>query len=213
MAHAVTPPSLAASATPRTAEPVLTPDDLELDVRSRQVWRTVLADDRLRHECTRSDSPIRHVIWRLGRSDHRHDPVEGLARMLVELAARGAAESQLRPLITLLDGVLTDCYAGAGCPGVRTLAELDRLEIVVDHLEDVAAQERHLAAVSGSVPPELLDRQAEADEAASAVLLERSRIARREARRIRQGRASVPAWASRRTQVGARRAALAGGRA
>lgn len=198
MAHAAQSASLA-QPTPAQPAPALTPDELELDQRCRQLWRVMFGDDRLRAAATGRTSPIRHIVWRLGRRDGRCDPLAGAARLIVELAARGAAESQLRPIPLLLDEVLTSCYAGTGGPGARTLAEIDRAEIQVDHLEDVAAQERHLAAVAGSVTPELLDAQAEADETASAVLLERARVARREARRIRRERRTAPAWAHRRT--------------
>lgn len=196
MAHAVPRPQIAPS-----AAALLTPDALELDRRCRQLWRAILGDGSLRAAATADGSPIRHVVWRLGRSDGRCDPVEGAARLIVELAARGAAEAHLRPVVLLLDEVLAACYAGGAA--VRTLAEIDRAEIVADYREDVAEQERHLAAVVGALTPDLLDAQAEADEGEAALLIERSRTARREARRIRHERRTAPAWAGRRSGLAA----------
>lgn len=156
----------------------LTPELLGVETQCRAIWRTIKDDAGLMTRITAS--PLKWVVYRLQRNDHRSDPLELLAQLIVGLANLGVPESFFRRITLFLTGVTDDCFAGSA---TASLDELDRQELLAEQHENTANLERR---IDGATPDEL-EAEAAAIEAEIAVEMVRARVLRRRARQQRAG--------------------------
>jgi len=154
----------------------LLPEDLLLETEARAVWLVVTKDKSIMRRI--AGGPLRWIVYRLRRKDHRSDPLELTARLIVWLANAGVTEAQLRLIPLYLTRVIENVFAGNAR---RALRDLDRDE---QQLES-RGNELMVARLTGDVTPDQLELEAEINEQEAAVELERGRQLRRDARRMR----------------------------
>jgi hypothetical protein len=153
----------------------LSPEEMSLDQETRDVWIAVTDNRTLRERLTQT--PLRHIIYRLRRESDRSDPLALLDRLIVTMAAVGFSEATVMLLITHLQGVVARCFCGKAH---RELEELD-LEATRLGAEDSECLIRRLHAHE-HLTVEQLEREALADELEANVLRERAKELRRVAR-------------------------------
>lgn len=168
------------TATVRTAHPELTPEDLSIAERSRSLWRLLRENAGVMARLTASPK-VKWIVYRLHREDDRSDPLELLAKLIVQLASLGVPETFFRRVVLFVTEVVDDCFTGAAH---QSRAELDRLAFIAEQRENAFEHARH---TSGEVTPELLDAEAEAILAECAVEYVKARQLHREARQMRAG--------------------------
>jgi hypothetical protein len=166
----------AGSALARSDRERLLPEDLLLDTEARAVWRTVTEDKSTMMRITAS--PIRWIIYRLRKQDHRSCPLELTGRLIVWLANAGVSEALLRLIPLYLERVIENCFAGKA---QRSLDEIDREEQQLEHRENELALERRIMTPNA----DQLEAEAAVNEQEAAVSTERARALRRRARQIR----------------------------
>lgn len=161
------------------AEDSLTPEDLNLGERSRDIWRLLRNDEALMQRLTLSR--YKHIVYRLHREDDRSDPLETLAGLIIGISSHGAPESICRRMQMLVASVIDECYTGAPH---QPLTEHDRADFELETRENLLQRER---LIDNFATPEELDAEATAIEAEMSEKLVRARRLRREARRARAG--------------------------
>jgi hypothetical protein len=157
----------------------LTPEDLGVESETRALWRELKDDVALMARIAAGS--LRWIVYRLQRTDHRSDPLELLATLMIKLAGVGASESFLRRIPLFLNRVIDECFSGRQ---QRSVEELDRLEFRYETEENSLSLERHIA---GRDTPAALEDEADAIEREMSIEIERVRAIRRRARQIRNG--------------------------
>lgn len=157
----------------------LTAADLNLDERTRELWRGLREDAGIMARI--AVSTLRHVMYRLQRTDNRSDPVELLAGLIVKLSALGVPEAFFRRLLGFLEEVVDACFAGK--PRVA-MEELDRADLVLEASEN---RIQGIRLISHRASPDAKDAEAAALEREIATKKVRARLLRQEARLERAG--------------------------
>lgn len=166
----------------------LTPEDLLLEADARMLWLTITGEKHGNIMLRIARTPMRWVIYRLRRENHRSCPIELLGRLIVWLANAGVSEARLRMIPLFLTRVIEECFAGNAH---RTFDEVDREELQLESREHELSLERHLVSLP-ACEPEQLEAEALANEQEAAVQLERARLLRRQARQRRMPSTVIP---------------------
>ena len=168
------------ASTARAARPQLTPEDLSLSNRARDIWRTLRDDAGLMARLT-AEPKVKWIVYRLHREDDRSDPLEQLAKIVVQFASLGVPEAFFRRMHGFLGEIIDECFAGKSSV---SRADLDRQEFALEQCENALGFER---VIDGTATADELDAEAVAIEAEVAVEIVRARHLRREARQLRAG--------------------------